>query len=97
MSHATVVMIACDDDDKCYDILLPARSGEVETHRGFNHVAPSGILAPFDEMSPSPQKEFSSGASSTESGSKSCTTPRSTNALSASPSRTQKSSRRSHG
>jgi hypothetical protein len=59
MSHATVVMIACDDDDKCYDILLPARSGEVETHRGFNHVAPSGILAPFDEMSPSPQKEFS--------------------------------------
>lgn len=59
MSHATVVMIASADDERCYDILLPARSGEVAAHRGFNHVAPSGILAPFDEMSPSPQKEFS--------------------------------------
>lgn len=59
VSHATVVMIAADEDEECYDILLPARSDEVAAHRGFNHVAPSGILAPFDEMSPSPRKEFS--------------------------------------
>jgi hypothetical protein len=45
LSHATVVMLATRHG---YDILLPSRSDEVAAHQGFRHVAPSGILAPFN-------------------------------------------------
>jgi hypothetical protein len=45
LSHATVVMLATGNG---YDILLPSRSDEVASHQGFRHVAPSGILAPFN-------------------------------------------------
>ena len=55
MSHAAVVMVATGEGDGSYDVLLPARSDKVATHAGFHHVAPSGILAPFDERSPSPE------------------------------------------
>ncbi|MFD0683055.1 hypothetical protein [Actinomadura fibrosa] len=46
LSHATTVMLATGQGG--YDILLPARSEDVNTHPGFRHVAPSGILAPFN-------------------------------------------------
>jgi hypothetical protein len=57
VSHATVVMAA--NIDGGYDIMLPVRASNVATHAGFNHVAPSGIFAPYDESSPSPSIEFS--------------------------------------
>ncbi|MEU2900382.1 hypothetical protein ACWC4E_29270, partial [Streptomyces sp. NPDC001273] len=57
VSHATVVITAASDGG--YDILLPERSRDVATHANFNHVAPSGIFAPYDETSPSPIEEFS--------------------------------------
>jgi hypothetical protein len=59
VSHATVIAAAAGNGDGGYDILLPPRSGAVATHAHFNHVAPSGIFAPFDERSPSPAPEFS--------------------------------------
>ena len=57
VSHATVVMSAVKGGG--YDIILPVRSRDVATHANFNHVAPSGIFAPYDETSPSPEREFS--------------------------------------
>ncbi|MEU9338611.1 hypothetical protein AB0D49_36590 [Streptomyces sp. NPDC048290] len=57
ISHATVVLTATGDGG--YDILLPERSRDVATHANFNHVAPSGIFAPYDETSPSPLEEYS--------------------------------------
>jgi Trypsin-like peptidase domain len=58
MSHGTVIMLA--NEDGGYHVLLPPRSDVVATHPGFNHIAPSGILAPFtDELNPSPESEFS--------------------------------------
>ncbi|MET8830555.1 hypothetical protein ABZX40_33955 [Streptomyces sp. NPDC004610] len=57
ISHATVVVTATGDGG--YDILLPERSRDVATHAHFNHVAPSGIFAPYDETSPSPLMEYS--------------------------------------
>ncbi|MGW3353300.1 hypothetical protein ACWDA3_59290 [Nonomuraea rubra] len=56
VSHATVVMSITNDGG--YDIMLPVRSYDVATHANFNHVAPSGIFAPYDESSPSPIEEF---------------------------------------
>ncbi|MEU9190654.1 hypothetical protein AB0D14_40315 [Streptomyces sp. NPDC048484] len=57
VSHATVVMIATSEGG--YDLILPVRSRDVATHANFNHVAPSGIFAPYDESFPSPIEEFS--------------------------------------
>jgi hypothetical protein len=57
VSHAAVVMAA--NTDGGYDIMLPVRAHNVATHAEFNHVAPSGIFAPYDESSPSPMMEFS--------------------------------------
>ena len=57
VSHATVVMSA--NKDGGYDVILPVRSDDVATHANFNHVAPSGIFAPYDESTPSPVEEFS--------------------------------------
>lgn len=57
VSVATVILAARADGG--YGVLLTPRSGEVATHRLFNHVAPSGIFAPLDlDMTPL-QDEFS--------------------------------------
>jgi len=57
VSVATVVLMAAVDGG--YHVLLTPRSGAVATHRFFNHVAPSGILAPLDWGSCPPAEEFS--------------------------------------
>lgn len=57
VSHATVIVTA--DGEGGFEILLPLRAHNVATHAHFNHVAPSGIFAPYDESSPSPLAEYS--------------------------------------
>lgn len=57
VSVATVVLIARQEGG--YGLLLTPRSGEVATHKFFNHVAPSGIFSPLDlDLSPL-SEEFS--------------------------------------
>jgi hypothetical protein len=47
ISHATTVLVA--QGEGSYDLWLPIRSDDVETHAFFNHVAPSGIFSPHEE------------------------------------------------
>ena len=57
LSVATVILTATKNGD--YAVLLTPRSGEVATHKFFNHVAPSGILSPLDVDLASLHEEFS--------------------------------------
>ena len=58
LSHATVVALPSKVHADGWDIVLPPRSHRVATHANFNHVAPSGILAPFDEDAAKSADEF---------------------------------------
>jgi hypothetical protein len=57
LSVATVILTATRKGG--YAALLTPRSGEVATHKFFNHVAPSGILSPLDVDLVSLHEEFS--------------------------------------
>jgi hypothetical protein len=57
LSVAMVVIMAMKNGG--FGVLSAPRSGDVATHRFFNHVAPSGIFSPLDRDRHSLQEEFS--------------------------------------
>jgi hypothetical protein len=57
LSVAATLLMA--EPDGTYSAVLATRSGRVETHQMFSHVAPAGIFAPINAERRNEEKEFS--------------------------------------